>query len=223
MNERIIELAIAGFEKLRQKTTGHFITKDVRNLSAELFKKVEDKTIGSVLSICNDLLSLESWESGLIAFDFAYRVRKQYNIAIFDVFEDWLRKYCTDWDTVDDFCTHAFGELLLQNPDLFPKILDWTKRDEWWMRRASAVIMIPVIKKSNLKEINVFQISDQLMYDEHYLVLKGYGWMLKELSKFEPVKVIEYLVKHKETMPRTAFRYALEKLNDENRKRLMGK
>jgi len=59
------------------------------------------------------------------------------------------------------------------------------------------------------------------MKDEHHLVLKGYGWMLKVLSQVEKDKVYEYLLKNKNIMPRVAFRYALEKVDEETRRRLM--
>ena len=82
---------------------------------------------------------------------------------------------------------------------------------------------LQLVGKVSAKEIDYLQVSDLLMNDEHYLVLKGYGWMLKELSKHEPKMVIDYLKKHKDKMPRTAFRYALEKLDAESRKELMDK
>ncbi|MBI5555218.1 MAG: DNA alkylation repair protein [Elusimicrobia bacterium] len=36
--------------------------------------------------------------------------------------------------------------------------------------------------------------------------------MLKEASRLHPKEVFEYLMKHRKVMPRTAFRYALEKM-----------
>ena len=209
------------YKTLIESKNGMNITADLRDLSAKLFKQIEVKSLSNVLSICDELLRTDFNAFSIIVFDFAYRMRKVYNEHTFDVFEGWLQKYCTDWDTVDDFCSHAFGELLKQNTKYFQRVVKWTKRDEWWMRRASAVILIPMIRKNTLKYIDCFQISDSLMYDEHYLVLKGYGWMLKEFSKHEPKLIINYLTKHKETMPRTAFRYALEKLDAESKKTLM--
>lgn len=47
--------------------------------------------------------------------------------------------------------------------------------------------------------------------DEHELVRKGYGWMLKILSMKEPELVFDYLMQHKEVIPRKSFRYALKK------------
>jgi 3-methyladenine DNA glycosylase AlkD len=57
--------------------------------------------------------------------------------------------------------------------------------------------------------------------NEHYLVLKGYGWMLKVLSQAEPESVFDYLAKRKKAMPRISFRYAIEKYGKELKARLM--
>jgi 3-methyladenine DNA glycosylase AlkD len=89
------------------------------------------------------------------------------------------------------------------------------------MRRASAVVLIPSIWYDKYNETNPLKIADILMKDEHYLVCKGYGWMLKILSIKEPNLVFEYLLKNREIMPRVSYRYALEKMNSKNKEILM--
>ena len=91
------------------------------------------------------------------------------------------------------------------------------------MRRASAVVLIPSIWRDKYSETNPTQIADMLLTDEHDLVRKGYGWMLKVLSTKEPELVFDYLYKNKAKMPRVAYRYALEKMDTEKKKILMGK
>jgi len=44
------------------------------------------------------------------------------------------------------------------------------------------------------------------------LVQKGYGWMLKEAANLFPQEVFQYVLKNKAKMPRTALRYAIEKM-----------
>jgi 3-methyladenine DNA glycosylase AlkD len=51
-----------------------------------------------------------------------------------------------------------------------------------------------------------------LFHDTDDLVQKGYGWMLKEASRRHPEEVFRYVMKHREDMPRTALRYAIEKM-----------
>jgi 3-methyladenine DNA glycosylase AlkD len=200
---------------------GHIKTGDIRKLSAKLFRSIDDKSKEYVFTVCNELLEQHDWPMGVIAFDFAYRMRRQYDNNTFAVFESWLEKYVCGWGDCDDFCTHAFGELICQNTKLVSRIVNWTKRDEFYMRRASAVILIPSIWHDKYKETNPMKISDMLMTDEHDLVRKGYGWMLKTLSVKEPLLVFDYLLKNKEVMPRVSFRYALQKMDIKKKNILM--
>lgn len=194
----------------------------IRRAGAKVFRKLENKDINVVLEYCEALLEERNWELGVVAYDWAYRVRKQYTEETFYIFERWLKEYVTGWGDCDDFCTHAFGELLIQYPVLFEKVEQWTKCSEFWVRRGAAVVLILPIRKQKY-DFNPFVISDSLMLDSCDLVQKGYGWMLKIYSTVEKDKVIEYLNLNKSKMPRTAFRYALEKLDKEERNLLMGK
>ena len=90
------------------------------------------------------------------------------------------------------------------------------------MRRASAVVLIYSVRKGEgLKD--VFEISDALLVDEDIMVQKGYGWMLKEASNKYPHEVFEYVMKRKTDMPRTALRYAIEKLPSQSKRQAMRK
>ena len=56
------------------------------------------------------------------------------------------------------------------------------------------------------------------MMDEDDLVQKGYGWMLKVAANNWQKDVFDFVVKHKNRMPRTALRYAIEKMPKNMRK-----
>lgn len=218
-----IQQAIKGIEELEQRTpTGsHIITGDIRKLSASLYRGINDKSITNVFAVCEKLLEQQSWALGVIAFDFAFRMKKQYNSDAYATFYRWLKTYVHGWGDCDDFCTHAFGELLRQQKSLFRNIEEWTNDKGFWVRRASAVILIPSILHNELIGIDPISIADRLLLDEHDLVCKGYGWMLKCLSLVEPSRVEEYLTVNHDRMPRVAYRYALEKLDNETKRRLM--
>ena len=134
-------------------------TGDIRKLSAKFFKNIKDKKTNYIFTVCDELLEQREWALGVIAFDFAYRMKKQYDERTFAVFESWLEKYVRGWGDCDDFCTHAFGELICQNTKLTANIIAWTKREEFWMRRASAVVLIPSIYRDQYNETNPLQIS----------------------------------------------------------------
>ena len=220
---KIVEEAIQKIKELEANTSygKHIITGDVRKLSSTLFRKIEDKSIENVFILCEELLNEHSWALGVIAFDFAYRMKNYYNESTYEIFYRWLKDYVRGWGDCDDFCTHAFGELLRQNKSLFVKIMAWTDDRDFWVRRASAVILIQKKKKNDYVGIEPFTISDRLMLDAHDLVLKGYGWMLKCLSQINPSSVKEYLIKNCKKIPRVAYRYAIEKFDKETRNELL--
>ena len=222
MNEIVRE----AIEKIRQLEESvpegkHIVTGDIRRLSAMLYRKIENKSIENVFSLCDELLEQHTWALGVIAYDFAYRVRKQYDENTYGTFYRWLKDYVRGWGDCDDFCTHAFGELVRQRKELFGKILTWTEDEDFWVRRASAVVLIRPIMMGDYDGIEPLEISDRLMSDEHDLVQKGYGWMLKALSQVDMPLVEKYLTGNHEKIPRTAYRYALEKFDKETRDRLM--
>lgn len=202
------------------KQTG-LITGMARSVSDSVFRLIEDKRIDNVLTLCEQLLAERKWELSVVAYDWTYRVRKQYGEGTFDIFEGWLKKYVSGWGDCDDFCTHAFGELLSQYNGLFKQVVKWTEHPDFWVRRASAVILIYPIKKGQWQGLDPYLIADKLMNDDHYLVLKGYGWMLKVLSCVRPDEVCAYLEKNRKVMPRISFRYALEKLDKARKTALM--
>ncbi len=196
-------------------------TAQVRAISADVFKKLTSKDIDTVLAQCDALLEQGDWAYCIIAYDWAFRVRKHYTTDTFTTFERWLFTYVSDWNDCDDFCTHAFGELLRQYQHLFDHVLKWAEHPNFAVRRATAVILIYPINKNNYSQLDPFTVADLLQNDEHDLVQKGYGWMLKVLSKHDPETVINYLTQHHSTMTRTAFRYALEKLDKSTQQQLM--
>jgi 3-methyladenine DNA glycosylase AlkD len=124
-----------------------------------------------------------------------------------------------NWGACDHFCGIT-GELLIQYPDLVPKIRKWTKSKNRWFRRAAAVSLIDPVTEGILLD-EVFKTADILLTDDDDMVQKGYGWMLKEAGDHFSDEVFEYIMKNKREMPRTALRYAIEKYPAARRKEAM--
>ena len=109
---------------------------------------------------------------------------------------------------------------MLKFPEYLYKLNIWAKSKNRWERRASTVILICLIKRKDyLKKI--FEIADILLLDKDDLVQKGYGWMLKEASNVYQKKIFDYVIKNKKIMPRTALRYAIEKMPQNMKQKAM--
>ena len=194
----------------------------VREIGARYFKEVKSLGIDRVLQLCERLLETRLSEHRTIAFDWSFRCRRQYRPDHFDVLERWLEVNVDGWGSCDDLCTHALGDFVLQYPEFMPRVMEWTRSDNRWQRRASAVTFIYGARRGKNLE-HVFQVADALLMDPDEMVQKGYGWMLKVASKTYQDEVFEYVMRNRKAMPRTALRYAIEKMPEERRHRAMEK
>jgi 3-methyladenine DNA glycosylase AlkD len=194
----------------------------VRKIANNSFKWVKQESYKDILKRCDQLLESDERYMRTIAFEWALKIKNQYTRKEFERFESWLKKYVNNWASCDHLCCGPIGYLVLQFPDLILKTKKWAKSNKRWFRRASAVCLIIPVRNKQLLD-DVFQTADLLLTDSDYMVQKGYGWMLKEASNLFPDEVFEYVRKNKKKMPRTALRYAIEKLSPSKRKQAMKK
>ncbi len=175
-----------------------------------------------VFSLCETLWQSGKMEESFIACNWSYAVRKSYTSDDMRVFEAWVSKYVTNWASCDTLCNHTVGTLIDCYPDLLTDLKRWAHSPDRWMKRAAAVsLIIPARQGRYLNDI--FDIADILLTDSDDMVQKGYGWMLKAASQAHQQEVFDYVFSNKMVMPRTALRYAIEKMPDDMRKQAMAK
>ena len=223
MNEIIVNLhqSLCEAKSYQHNLKGQsLITAVVRKIAKDRFQQVKSMPKDDIFDLCEQLLNSGVWDKRTIAFEWAFRARKQYTTHDFLRFESWLDQYVDGWGSCDDFCTHAFGDLIFKFPEHLTRVKTWTKSANRWFRRGAAVVMIYGIRREQGIGDSL-EIADLLLMDEDDLVQKGYGWMLKEISNKDPQPVFEFVMQRKERMPRTALRYAIEKLSPELRRQAM--
>ena len=192
----------------------------VIKISKDFFKSIKNKSKEEVFTYCDELWQSNNLEESFIACNWSYSVHKEFQPTDFEVFEKWIRTYVNNWASCDTFCNHTMGEFIEMYPEYLSRLKEMTKSENRWMRRASAVsLIIPAKKGMFLKD--VFEIADMLLTDKDDLVQKGYGWMLKVACQKHQQEVFEYIMIHKSIMPRTALRYAIEKMPQELKRAAM--
>jgi 3-methyladenine DNA glycosylase AlkD len=192
----------------------------VKKIAAEHFRGIQGLEKEEIFNLCKDLLDAGFGEEAFIAFQWAYNLRRRFEPADFFVFESWVMRYVDNWAKCDTLCNHTLGSFLVMYPEFTENLKVWARSENRWLRRASAVTLIlPARKQLFLEE--AFLISDILLMDGDDMVQKGYGWLLKEASKKHQSEVFEYVMKRKADMPRTALRYAIEKMPQEMREKAM--
>jgi 3-methyladenine DNA glycosylase AlkD len=129
----------------------------------------------------------------------------------FRTFENWINSYVNNWASCDTFCNHTVGAFVEKYPQYIDYLKNWACSDNKWMRRAAAVSLI-IPAKNGIFMNDVFEIATILLNDREDLVQKGYGWLLKAASAKHEKEVFDFVMDNKKTMPRTALRYAIEKM-----------
>ena len=125
-----------------------------------------------------------------------------------------------NWDLVDSSAQFILGEWLYdKDRSILYKL---ARSKNLWERRISIIATFAFIYKGEHKE--TFKIAEMLLKDEHDLIHKASGWMLREVGKrARERELLKFLDKHYKVMPRTMLRYAIERLSEPKRRHYLSK
>lgn len=135
------------------------------------------------------------------------------------IFAFYLRhtRNANNWDLVDASAPYIVGQHLKMRPR---GLLDRLAASERvWERRIAIVATLTLIRQGDLDD--TFRIAERLLSDEHDLVHKAVGWMLRETGKVSPDRLRAFLKANYEQLPRTALRYAIERFPARERRRIL--
>ena len=139
--------------------------------------------------------------------------------AVFDFYLSRSARI-NNWDLVDASAPGIVGRHL--PPGGGRRTLGWLAQSpNLWERRIAMVATLEHIRAGNLE--NTFWLAERLLDDPEDLLHKATGWMLREAGKRNAKALENFLGRHAGRMPRTALRYAIERLAPAERRKWMGK
>ncbi|MDR0989585.1 MAG: DNA alkylation repair protein [Prevotellaceae bacterium] len=122
-----------------------------------------------------------------------------------------------NWDLVDLSASYILGAYLTDKPrDVLYRLV---KSDLLWEQRIAIVSTHALIRQGD--PWDTLALAEQLLTTPHDLLQKATGWMLREVGKRQKELLVQFLDRHHRTMPRTMLRYAIEKMNQEERRHYM--
>ena len=119
-----------------------------------------------------------------------------------------------NWDLVDISCRDVVGLYLLATDDVRP-LRKLARSSNMWERRIAMVSTWSFIREGKLDI--TFELAEVLIDDEHDLMHKATGWMLREAGKKDVAALEGFLTEHGPQLPRTALRYSIERMTPERR------
>jgi 3-methyladenine DNA glycosylase AlkD len=132
-----------------------------------------------------------------------------------ELFDLYLRRIdrINNWDLVDLAAPHVVGGYLFDKPR--DVLFDLARSQDVWERRTAILSTLYFARQGDLDDI--YRIAEILLDDDHDLIHKAVGGMLREAGKHDRPRLLRFLDERAATMPRTMLRYAIEHLDDQQR------
>jgi 3-methyladenine DNA glycosylase AlkD len=147
--------------------------------------------------------------------DFQARSKKTPEARRKELFNLYIKRHdrINTWDLVDRSAPYVVGGYLFDKPR---KILYKLARSKNMPERRTAIVSTGYfIRQGDVDD--TFKIAEMLLTDEHDLIHKATGWMLRAAGGVDRQKLLTFLDKYAARMPRTTLRYATEHFDKKQR------
>ncbi len=176
-------------------------------------KKYTDLSLKELRELLSDKIHEYRSTSLFVLID---KYRKSDEAGKKKIYDFYLKntKNINNWDLVDLSSYHILGDYLLErNKSILYKL---AKSDNLWEKRIAIISTYWFIKNNQFED--TLKISEIFLKDEHDLIHKAVGWMLREVGKRDLETEEKFLKKYYKKMPRTMLRYSIEKFDEDKRK-----
>jgi len=178
-------------------------------------------SIDDAMAFADVLIADRYLEAKAVGIEVVARYRRDFTPRLLPVWQRWLAdNHSANWATTDAMCGVLIGPLLLQHPEIAPRMRAWARHRNMWVRRASIVGLIPRARRGESLDL-VYEIARRLHTDQEDLIQKAVGWALREAGKTDMPRLERYLRANAASIPRTTLRYAIERFPETRRRAIL--
>ncbi len=171
-----------------------------------LAKRHREADLASITTLLASKYHEERMLALLLLMQFYQHANEEGKQSAFDLYLS-NTQHINNWDLVDVSAPHIVGRHLEQKPHAV--LLQLAASQSLWERRIAIISTFHFIRQNDFAD--TLRIAEMLLDDDHDLIHKAMGWMLREIGKREQNIEEEFLKKHYQRLPRTALRYAIER------------
>ncbi|MBK7094931.1 MAG: DNA alkylation repair protein [Saprospiraceae bacterium] len=149
----------------------------------------------------------------------AFRKKDNKSLKIIADFYLENRKAVNNWDLVDLSSYSILGNTIQAGVYDMQILERLSSSDSLWDRRIAMVSTYTFIKHGDIYP--TLALAGKLLDNREDLMHKAVGWMLREAWKVDPKLVESFIIDNYSRIPRTALRYAIEKMDEEKRQEFL--
>jgi len=183
-------------------------------------KKVTALEIYEMISLAIDLIKSGYFEDKRVGIqilaDNVKFLNKKFVEQLFPLFD--LDIY--EWATCDVLSSKVISKLILKDESLTQVMLDWSRSDKLWAKRASIISFVNLATKGNYDKI-IIEICTNLIKNDYRFIQLGVGWCLRNLGQKNLKLELEFIKKNYKYFSREGLRYAAEKMKPELRTKIL--
>ena len=179
----------------------------------KLAKQFRDADLAAIQTLLGSKYHEERLFALLLLMQHYPRADKAQQQAAYDLYLEQTHRI-NNWDLVDVSAPHIVGRHLQDRPrKMLYRLADSASL---WEKRIAIVATFHFIRLHDFTD--TLRIAEILLQDEHDLLHKATGWMLREVGKRDRAAEEVFLKRHYRDMPRTTLRYAIERFPEPLRK-----
>ncbi len=181
-----------------------------------LVKKFPDTSLKTISALLKSKFHEERLFALLLLIDFYQNTNEATKQSAYDLYLAHS-EHINNWDLVDVSAPYIVGDFLANRPR--KPLYQLALSTSLWERRIAIVSTFHFIRRNEFTD--TLLIAEHLLPDNHDLIHKAVGWMLREVGKRDQPIEEAFLQKHYQTMPRTMLRYAIERFPETRRKQYL--
>ena len=184
-------------------------------ITVPILRQLAKKYVLLTIKDSTTLLKSPYHEARLLALLIQVYQYKKYTDKQKSIYTHYISstKFINNWDLVDLSAPYIMGHYLMdKSPEL---LFNFANSNNLWKRRIAIVSQLLPIR-SNKFDV-ALALAELLLHDQHDLIHKAVGWVLREIGKRDRRKEEAFIKQFHKTIPRTTLRYAIEHFDDEKR------
>ncbi len=179
----------------------------------KLVKQCQDAHVGEIRKLLKSAIHEERLLALLLLVRKFEKGDDGLRTQIYDLYLKSTR-YINNWDLVDLSAPNIVGAFLIDKSR--EPLYRLAASHDLWERRIAILSTFAFIRQNDFA--HTLRIIKILLSDEHDLIHKASGWMLREAGKRSLSAEEKFLKRHSGKMPRTMLRYAIERFPESKRR-----